>query len=76
MPGVIHIPQPDTYRGIYGNSEEDQIHYAEHLEETIKKRGQYRSFSGGDNKEHRCSDPICGVLEKKCVKYVPNIMFY
>jgi 4-aminobutyrate aminotransferase len=44
MPGVIHIPQPDTYRGIYGNSEEDQIHYAEHLEETIKKEGNIGAF--------------------------------
>lgn len=44
MPGVTHIPQPDTYRGIYGNSEEDQIHYAEHLEEIIKKEGNIGAF--------------------------------
>ena len=44
MPGVIHIPQPETYRGIYGNSEENQIHYAENLEETIKKEGNIGAF--------------------------------
>jgi len=44
MPGITHIPQPETYRSIYGNSEEDQIQYAEYLEETIKKEGNIGAF--------------------------------
>jgi 4-aminobutyrate aminotransferase len=44
MPGVIHIPPPDTYRGIYGDTEEDQIHYADHLEKVIEKEGDIGAF--------------------------------
>jgi 4-aminobutyrate aminotransferase len=44
MPGVIHIPSPDTYRGIYGDTEEDQIHYADNLEKVIKKEGDIGAF--------------------------------
>jgi len=44
LPGVTHIPQPNTYRGIYGNSEEGQLHYAEQLEAIIKKEGDIGAF--------------------------------
>jgi 4-aminobutyrate aminotransferase len=44
MPGVIHIPSPDTYRGIYGDKEEDQIHYAGYLEKVIEKEGDIGAF--------------------------------
>ena len=39
MPGVIHIPAPTTYRGIFGDSEEDYINYAKYLEYVICKEG-------------------------------------
>jgi 4-aminobutyrate aminotransferase len=44
MPGVIHIPQPSTYRNIYGDSPEDFIYYADHLEDTIIKEGNIGAF--------------------------------
>jgi 4-aminobutyrate aminotransferase len=44
MPGVTHIPGPDTYRGIYGDTEEDQVHYADQLEKVIEKEGDIGAF--------------------------------
>jgi 4-aminobutyrate aminotransferase len=44
MPGVIHIPQPNTYRNIYGDSENDLLRYADHLEDTIKNEGNIGAF--------------------------------
>jgi 4-aminobutyrate aminotransferase len=44
MPGVIHIPQPDTYRNVFGNSEEDLVKYADYLEDAIIKEGDIGAF--------------------------------
>ena len=44
MPGVINIPPPTTYRGIFGNSEEDQIKDADYLEYVIEKEGEIGAF--------------------------------
>jgi 4-aminobutyrate aminotransferase len=44
MPGVTHIPQPDTYRNIFGNSEEDLVKYADFLEDAIIKEGDIGAF--------------------------------
>jgi 4-aminobutyrate aminotransferase len=44
LPGVTHIPPPDSYRGIFGNSETAQIHYADYLEEVIEKEGNIGAF--------------------------------
>jgi 4-aminobutyrate aminotransferase len=43
LPGVTLIPQPDSYRGIYGSSD-DQIRYADYLEETIIREGNIGAF--------------------------------
>jgi 4-aminobutyrate aminotransferase len=39
MPGVIHVPPPTTYRGIFGDSEEDHTCNAKYLEHVIQKEG-------------------------------------
>lgn len=44
MPGVTHIPPPMTYRGIFGDSEEDQLKYAKYLEYIIEKEGDIGAF--------------------------------
>jgi 4-aminobutyrate aminotransferase len=44
MPGMINIVPPDSYRGIYGSTEEDQIKCANLLESTIEKEGDVGAF--------------------------------
>ena len=44
MPGVICIPPPTTYWGVFGDTEEDQINYADYLEYVIKKEGDIGAF--------------------------------
>jgi 4-aminobutyrate aminotransferase len=44
MPGVICIPPPTTYRGIFGNTEKDQLKYADYLEYVIEKEGDIGAF--------------------------------
>lgn len=44
LPGVIHVPSPTTYRGLFGDSEEDQLHYAKYLEHVIEKEGDIGAF--------------------------------
>ena len=39
LPGVIHIPPVNTYRGLFGDSELDQLNYARYLEYVIEKEG-------------------------------------
>ena len=44
MPGVICIPPPTTYRGIFGHTENDQLKYADYLEYVIEKEGDIGAF--------------------------------
>jgi len=44
MPGVICIPPPTTYRGIFGDTEKDQLKYADYLEYVIEKEGDIGAF--------------------------------
>ncbi|MFA5972584.1 MAG: aspartate aminotransferase family protein [Lentimicrobiaceae bacterium] len=44
MPGVIHIPPPTLYRGIFGDTENDQMKYADYLEYVIEKEGDIGTF--------------------------------
>ena len=44
MPGVTHIPAPDTYRNLFGESEDTLINYAAYLEEVIEKEGNIGAF--------------------------------
>lgn len=44
MPGVISIPPPTTYWGIFGDTEGDQLNYADYLEYVIKKEGDIGAF--------------------------------
>jgi len=44
MPGIINIPPPTTYRGIFGDSETDQLKYADYLEYVIEKEGDIGAF--------------------------------
>ena len=44
MPGVVSIPPPTTYRGIFGHSEADQLKYADYLEYVIEKEGDIGAF--------------------------------
>lgn len=44
MPGVVHIPPPTTFRGIFGDTEEDQLKYADFLEYIIEKEGDIGAF--------------------------------
>jgi 4-aminobutyrate aminotransferase len=44
LPGMIHIPPVNTYRGMFGNAPEDQINYANYLESVIEKEGDIGAF--------------------------------
>ena len=44
MPGVVSIPPPITYRGIFGHSEADHLKYADYLEYVIEKEGDISAF--------------------------------
>ncbi len=44
MPGAICIPPPTTYWGIFGDTEDDQLNYAEYLEYVIEKEGDIGAF--------------------------------
>lgn len=44
MPGVLHIPPPATYRGIFANSPDDQLKYADYLEYVVEKEGGVGAF--------------------------------
>jgi len=44
MSGVICIPPPTTYRGIFGYTEKDQLKYADYLEYVIEKEGDIGAF--------------------------------
>jgi 4-aminobutyrate aminotransferase len=44
MPGVINIPPPTSYRGIFGHTEADQHFYADYLEYVIEKEGDVGAF--------------------------------
>lgn len=44
MPGVICIPPPTTYWGIFGDTEADQLNYADYLEYVIEKEGDIGAF--------------------------------
>jgi len=44
MPGVICIPPPTTYWGVFGDTEDDQLNYAEYLEYVIEKEGDIGAF--------------------------------
>ena len=44
MPGVLHIPPPASYRGIFGNNPDDQLKYADYLEYVIEKEGGVGAF--------------------------------
>lgn len=44
LPGVINIPPPSSYRGIFGNTEEDQIKYANYIEYVIENNGDIGAF--------------------------------
>lgn len=40
MPGVINIPPPSSYRGIFGKNDTDQVKYADYLEYVIENEGE------------------------------------
>lgn len=44
LPGVMHIPPPTTFRGIFGHTEVDQLKYADYLEYIIEKDGEVGAF--------------------------------
>lgn len=44
LPGVMHIPPPTTFRGIFGSTEADQLKYADYLEYVIEKDGEVGAF--------------------------------
>ncbi len=44
MPGVLRIPPPTTYRGIFGDSDSDQLKYADYLEYVVEKEGGVGAF--------------------------------
>ncbi len=44
MPGVIGIPPPTHYRGIFGFTDNDQLRYADYLEYVIEKEGDIGAF--------------------------------
>lgn len=44
MPGVLRIPPPTSYRGIFGGEESDQLKYADYLEYVIEKEGEVGAF--------------------------------
>ena len=44
MPGVICIPPPTTYWGVFGDTNADQLNYADYLEYVIEKEGDIGAF--------------------------------
>ena len=44
LPGVTHIPPPTTFRGVFGDTEDDQLKYADFLEYVIEKEGDIGAF--------------------------------
>ncbi len=44
MPGVIHIPPPDSYRNILGGNGHDPHTHADYLEYVIRKEGDIGAF--------------------------------
>ena len=44
FPGVMRIPPPMTYRGLFGDSDDDQLKYADYLEYVIEKEGDIGAF--------------------------------
>jgi 4-aminobutyrate aminotransferase len=44
LPGVINIPPPSSYRGLFGNTEEDQIKFANYIEYVIENEGNIGAF--------------------------------
>ena len=44
MPGTLRIPPPTTYRGLFGDSESDQLKYADYLEYVVEKEGGVGAF--------------------------------
>jgi 4-aminobutyrate aminotransferase len=44
MPGVISIPPPTKYWGIFENTEADHLYYANYLEYVIEKEGDIGAF--------------------------------
>ncbi|MFM1651519.1 aspartate aminotransferase family protein [Brevibacillus sp. B_LB10_24] len=40
LPGVIHVPPVNTYRGMFGESVRDDIIFAKHLEYVMEKDGE------------------------------------
>ena len=44
MPGTICIPPPTTYCGVFGDTEADQLNYANYLEYVIEKEGDVGAF--------------------------------
>ncbi len=44
MPGVICIPPPTTYLGVLGDTDADQLNYADYLEYVIEKEGDIGAF--------------------------------
>jgi 4-aminobutyrate aminotransferase len=44
LPGVIHIPPVNTYRGIFNSYKSDQLEYADYLEYVIEKEGNIGAF--------------------------------
>jgi 4-aminobutyrate aminotransferase len=44
LPGVLHIPPPTTFRGIFGITDADQLNYADYLEYVIEKDGEIGAF--------------------------------
>lgn len=44
LPGIMHIPPPTTFRGIFGLAEADQLKYADYLEYVIEKDGEVGAF--------------------------------
>ena len=44
LPGMICIPPPTNYWGVFGDSEADQLNYANYLEYVIEKEGDIGAF--------------------------------
>lgn len=44
MPGVICIPPPTTYWGVFGDTEDDMLNYADYLDYVIEKEGDIGAF--------------------------------
>lgn len=44
MPGTLRIPPPTQYRGIFGDTENDQLKYANYLEYIVEKEGGVGTF--------------------------------